>query len=121
VKPKAVVAKEEARESTSNKKESVLISAPVKKEIYTGLTLGIRPRENCWVSLKVDGKVVFQRVLEKGRFESWQAKEKIELSLGDAGAVDLEFNGRSIPPLGRKGRPIKNILFTKEGRVTVPQ
>jgi len=73
-----------------------------KKEVPSGIRLSIRARENCWISLKADGKVVFQRVLEKGRFESWTAKEKIELSLGNAGAVELEVNGQMFSNLGRK-------------------
>jgi len=85
------------------------------KEVITGIRLGIRTNENCWISLKVDGKLVFQRVLEKGRFESWQAKNKIELSLGNAGAVELEVNGQVFSNLGRRKQSLKNILITKEG------
>jgi len=86
-----------------------------QKEPISGIRLGIRSRENCWISLRVDGKLVFQRVLEKGRFESWQAKNKIELSLGNAGVVELEVNGQLFSNLGRKGQALKNILITKEG------
>jgi cytoskeletal protein RodZ len=86
-----------------------------QKEALSAIRLGIRTRENCWVSLKVDGRLVFQRVLEKGRFESWQAKNKIEVSLGNAGAVELEVNGQVFSSLGRKGQALKNILITKEG------
>jgi len=86
-----------------------------QREALSGITLGIRAHENCWVSLKVDGKLVFQRVLQKGRFESWQAKNKIEFSLGNAGVVELEVNGQLFSNLGRKGQALKNILITKEG------
>lgn len=91
-----------------------------QKEVASVIRLGIRARENCWVNLKVDGKVVFQRVLEKGRFEAWQAKEKIELSLGNAQAVELELNGQLFSNLGRKGQPLKNIVITKNG-LTIPR
>lgn len=87
----------------------------LNKEAPSGIRLAIRARENCWVSLKVDGRLVFQRVLEKGRFESWKAKEKIELSLGNAAAAELEVNGQLFTNLGRKGQPRKNILITREG------
>lgn len=81
------------------------------------LRLGIRARDDCWVQLKIDGHVVFQNILKRGRSESWQAKEKIELSLGNAGGVDLEVNGKLIPSLGKKGQSLKNILITKEGLI----
>ncbi|MFH0762712.1 MAG: helix-turn-helix domain-containing protein [Candidatus Omnitrophota bacterium] len=79
------------------------------------ISLGIRAKDNCWVSLKVDGRTVFQRVLVKGRFESWKAKKKMQLSLGNAGAVDLEVNGQLFSNLGSKGRPLKNIIITRQG------
>ncbi|MCX5703554.1 MAG: DUF4115 domain-containing protein, partial [Candidatus Omnitrophica bacterium] len=96
-------------------KEAGAGSALVKKEAVSGIRLGVRARENCWISLKVDGHLVFQRVLEKGRFESWQAKDKIEFSLSNAAAVELEVNGQLFSNLGRRGQPRKNILITKEG------
>jgi hypothetical protein len=76
--------------------------------------VGIRARENCWIKAKVDGKVVFADILKKGRFESWQGKEKIELSLGNAGGIDLQLNDKLISPLGRKGQAIKHLVITKE-------
>ncbi|MFH0826474.1 MAG: helix-turn-helix domain-containing protein [Candidatus Omnitrophota bacterium] len=91
---------------------------PVQKasqEKASGIRLGLRTKENCWVYIKVDGKVVFQRTIEKGRFESWQAKERIELSVGNAAAVELEVNGQLFSNLGRKGQALKNILITKNG------
>jgi len=84
------------------------------------IRLGIRANDNCWVALKVDGRIVFQRVLAKGRFESWKAKDKMELSLGNAAAVELEVNGQLFSNLGRKGQPIKNILITREG-INIPR
>lgn len=117
---KTEVKKETARASKA-KAPNVASKGTAKEtkltKVYSasGIRLGIRARENCLVSLKADGKVVFQRVLEKGRFESWQAKEKMELSLGNAGVVDLEVNGQSFSHLGRKGQAVKNISITKEG------
>lgn len=81
----------------------------------TPIRVGIRARENCFIQLKIDEKIVFQGILKKGRFESWQAKEKINLSLGNAAAVDLEVNGKLISNLGRKGQALKNIVITQEG------
>lgn len=81
----------------------------------SGVRLTIRAKENCWIQLKSDGRVIFQGVLLKGRSESWQAKEKIELSLGNAGAVELQANDKFFPSFGKKGQAIKNIVITKDG------
>ena len=79
------------------------------------ITLDIYAKENCFIQVKADGRVIFQNILKKGRSESWQAKDKIELSLGNAGVVELEVNGKRISGLGRRSQAIKNILITKEG------
>ncbi|MDD4980375.1 MAG: DUF4115 domain-containing protein [Candidatus Omnitrophica bacterium] len=79
------------------------------------IRLDIRAKEDCFINVKTDGKVMFQNVLRKGRSESWQAMNKIEFSLSNAGAVELEVNGKRIQNLGRKGQALKNILITKEG------
>ena len=86
----------------------------------SGIRLAILAKEaDCWIKLKSDGKVVFQNTLKKGRSESWQAKERIEISLGNARAVELQINEKIISNLGRKGKAVKNIVITKEG-LTIP-
>jgi cytoskeletal protein RodZ len=84
--------------------------APVKI-----IRLDIRAKDNCFITVKVDGRAMFQNILKKGRSESWQATNKIELSLSNAQAVELEVNGKRISSLGRKAQALKNILITKEG------
>lgn len=79
------------------------------------IRLGIHTKENSFVKLKADGRIVFQGILRKGAAESWQAKKKMELSLGNAGAVELEVNGQRFTNLGRRGESRKNIVITKEG------
>jgi len=98
--------------------QSTIVQQPREKPSaaeQTGIMLGIRAKDDCWIQLKVDGKAVFQSILKKGRFELWRAKDKIELSLGNVGNVELELNGKLLMPLGRKGQVLKNIVITKEG------
>ncbi len=87
----------------------------VKKEMHRGFLVGLFARDKSWISVKVDGKVVFHGVLSRGRSETWTAKERIELSLGDAGAVVLQVNDQRFASLGRRGQPLKNIVINKEG------
>ncbi|MCU0650844.1 MAG: DUF4115 domain-containing protein [Candidatus Omnitrophica bacterium] len=85
------------------------------RDEQSGIRLGIHANEDCWVGVKIDGKTVFQSVLFKGRMESWTARDRIDLSLGSAGSVELEVNGSRIPSLGRKGQVLKNIVISKDG------
>jgi transcriptional regulator with XRE-family HTH domain len=95
-------------------------SIPLKEEVglkkeWKSLRLGLRAKEDCWIRICIDGKTIFRGILKKGSQESWEGKEKIELDVGNAGALSLEVNGKILSPLGRKGQVIKNILITKEG------
>jgi transcriptional regulator with XRE-family HTH domain len=96
-------------------KPDVSSSAPV----ISKPRLDIRAKEKCWLEVRVDGKTIFRDVLKKGDFEYWEAEEEIEFSLGNAGAVDIEVNGKLLSPLGRRRQVIKKIKITKEG-LTVP-
>ena len=87
----------------------------VQRELTQGFMLGIFARDKSWVSAKVDGKVVFHGILARGRSENWQAKEKIELSLGDAGSVELQVNDQRFTKLGRRGQSLKSVIINKEG------
>ncbi|MCX5707052.1 MAG: DUF4115 domain-containing protein [Candidatus Omnitrophica bacterium] len=93
----------------------------ITKEASGGIILVISARENCLVFVKSDGRVVFHRVLEKGRSESWKAKEKIELTLGNAAAVELTVNGQRFSRLGRKGQPLRNVVITEKDGLRIPR
>lgn len=106
-KTKPVVASEPVQPAAS--------ATPVTPEAAAGVRLGVRAKEDCYLQLKSDGKVVFQGVLKRGRLETWIAKEKMELSLGNAAAVEIEANGKFFANLGRRGQALKNIVITREG------
>jgi len=79
-------------------------------------------KDKSLVYLKADGKLVFHRVLEKGRSISWKAKEKFELSLGNASAVELTVNGEHFSNFAKKrGQPLSNIIITEKDGIKIPR
>ena len=63
------------------------------------LSLVLSPSGDCWVSLTIDGALVFSRVMRGGERESYEASEEIVLNIGDAGAFGYAINelpGRSL-------------------------
>ncbi len=118
------------RKHVKSLKRPESVSALVKSEKKTQLEksqkiplgntikLGVHAKENCYITLKTDGRLVFQGLFRKGISESWQAKEKIEFSLNNAGVVDLQINGKPISGLGRKGQAVKGIV-SKEGGLEI--
>jgi len=90
------------------------VSAPVPP-VAEKVVLVVRARAKTWLQVKVDGKVVFQSVLARGAAESWTAAKKIEMMIGNAGAVELELNGRILERIGRPGQTLKHVVVTRNG------
>jgi len=101
--------------------KSQVVERKLPKETNGGISLVIAAKDNCLVFVKVDGHVVLHRVLEKGRSDSWKAKERIELSLGNAAAVELIVNGQRFTNLGRRGQQLKNITITEKDGLRIPR
>jgi len=90
-------------------KENVPTQTPEK------IVLVIRAKAKCWLVVRVDGKVVFQSMLRKGNAETWQANDKIELAVGNAGNIELELNGKLLQKIGRPGQSLKHVVVTRSG------
>lgn len=102
--------------SKSKAKQSEPISG---RAVTSSLRLSILAKEDCFISLKLDGRLVFYSNLKKGKSETWQAKEKIEFSLNNTRAVDLILNGEKISTsAGKKGQASK-FLVTRQGLITL--
>ncbi len=67
------------------------------------LTLVLSPTDECWVSLTIDGDLVFSRVMQPGDRASYEAESEIILNLGDAGAFAFALNDRDGRSLGGFG------------------
>ena len=83
------------------------VAPPVVEPMAQGsLTIVVRPREDCWVSLRVDGELVLDRVMRAGDRESYEADDEVILSVADAGAFAFAINqqdGRSLGASGEVG------------------
>lgn len=71
-----------------------------------GLALALAVKERSWVRVEVDGEEVFSGVLDEGQAQTWQAKKRITLRLGNAGGVEVTLNGQPLGTLGRRGRVV---------------
>jgi cytoskeletal protein RodZ len=85
------------------------------------LAVDLQARENCWVSVKVDGVKVIDRVLAAGERETLRAERELVLSVGNAGGVAITLNGRPGIALGRPGEVRRNIVITPESWPTLVQ
>lgn len=70
------------------------------------LELSIAARQESWVSVVADGRLVAQRPLRAGDHETWRARRRFELVVGAPSRVEIVLNGQSISPfaMAHQGR-----------------
>ncbi|MFN3678987.1 helix-turn-helix domain-containing protein [Thermosynechococcus sp.] len=56
-----------------------------------------------WLEVEADGRVVYAGVLESGTERRWQAKERLIVRTGNAGAVKVSVNNGPSQPMGQPG------------------
>jgi cytoskeleton protein RodZ len=59
--------------------------------------------DRSWVRAVADGVTVFEGFLSAGDQQVWQAKRQVTLRIGNASALTLTVNGRSVGRLGNPG------------------
>ena len=89
-------------------------------EFYTGVNIELIARANAWTQIRVDGKKVFEGMLEPGMRKHWRGEERVEVRCGNAGGVEAFVNGESIGLLGEDGQVIDMEWQKEMGTSSVP-
>jgi cytoskeleton protein RodZ len=76
----------------------------------------VKAKEDSWVSIVADGKSVMQRVLTADKHKKIKAGKTLVLRTGNAGGIEVSFNGRSLGPLGNENEP-RTLTFNAAGLV----
>jgi cytoskeleton protein RodZ len=76
----------------------------------------IKAKEDAWVSIVADGKSVMQKVLIADRKKLVKAGKQIVLRTGNAGGIDVTFNGKSLGAIGNENEP-RTLTFNATGLV----
>ena len=79
-----------------------------------GLQLRIDSHGPVWLSITADGVKQWQGTMRPYQTREVQATESVRLTVGDAGAVEINLNGKPLPPLGRSGE-VKSVTITAKG------
>lgn len=61
----------------------------------------IEAREDCWLNVVVDGEPVFTKTLKAGEKEEFEGKQSVYIKAGNAGGIDITYNGKKVAPIGR--------------------
>jgi cytoskeleton protein RodZ len=71
------------------------------------LTLKANVREKTWVRVFVDDQDPKEYIFTPGSHPVWRAKTGMELLIGNAGGIGLEFNGKPIENIGNPGQVVR--------------
>ena len=97
-------------------------SATALKSVQTvGAPSAIRPirlevhaNEDSWLSVIADGKTMMEGVLPATGTRKFRAQKNIYFTTGNAGGVEVSYNGRALPPLGSSNE-VRSLTFTPAG------
>ncbi len=72
-----------------------------------GVNVTAKFENKCWTQVAVDGKVVFEGTVEGGKTMDWKGQKNVAITAGNAGAVEITYNGESQGKMGAEGEVIE--------------
>lgn len=78
------------------------------------LQLRVVASDSVWITIVRDSLPLRAGYLLRGRYRTYHAQYEFRISLSNAAAVTLTLNGKTLPPLGKKGERIRNYKINAE-------
>jgi cytoskeleton protein RodZ len=88
------------------------VQRPAEKAFF----VSVKAKEDSWISIVADGKSVMQRVLGADKHKKVKAGKVLVLRTGNAGGIEVSFNGRSLGAIGNENEP-RTLTFNATGLV----
>jgi cytoskeleton protein RodZ len=82
------------------------------------LQVVLNASEQSWVSVTVDGKLLFSGILKPNDRREINAEERVKVIAGNAGGIDISLNGKNIESLGPRGQ-VRTVELTRAGAQVV--
>jgi hypothetical protein len=73
-----------------------------------------RTNATTWIRVRTDDGRQTEETLGPGQVREWVSNRPFTVSLGNAGGIKLELNGRTLPPLGPSGAVIGRLVLPSE-------
>ncbi len=107
-----------AQNATANEVE---VESPSASEAVGVFKLFLKGHvvERTWVRISIDGLEPKEHTFRPSDEPEWRAKKGFELLIGNAGGIVLEFNGKKMDNLGKRGQVIQIKLPEDEERGAV--
>ena len=83
----------------------------IASSVTAGHVLIARAEEPTWLSVRVDQKDPREVLLQPGQMARFEAQTSFHVVVGNAGGVTLSLDGTSLPPLGRSGEVVRDLVL----------
>lgn len=93
---------------TTPEKTPSLMAGEKKKERRH--VLKVKATEKTWLRLKADEEKEIEALLQPKDTVTWTARRQFKITIGNAGGVELTFNGVRQGPLGESGQVVHLVL-----------
>jgi cytoskeleton protein RodZ len=108
-----------AGSTLSNKPESSPVDRQAPSATPSSFTaapvqVSLTASERAWVQVSVDGKITFIGTLTPNETKEIPAAEQVTVLTGNAGALTISLNGKTLESLGPRGH-VREIRLTAEG------
>lgn len=77
------------------------------------LVLDLEASELSWVVVQIDSGSPQEALLRPGEKAHWKAQDQFILTLGNAGGVKAELNGKSLKPFGPSGKVARDVVIRR--------
>jgi cytoskeleton protein RodZ len=113
--PKSEPARAATQKSAAAAEQTVTpTNATAENDSATPIELKIKVNRESWVYIKADGKTLVSTTLQPGVERSFKATDKIEMVIGNAGGVEVSYNGKLVDNLNN-AQDVRKIIFTANG------
>jgi transcriptional regulator with XRE-family HTH domain len=116
---------DDSPEKTVTKAPTATVAVPKVKEKavtsekkYEGVELTAKFNGKCWTKVIADDKTIYEGTPKDGESLSWKADKEMVMTVGNAGAVQVTYNGKSLGEIGKTGDVLTK-KFTNQKEETV--
>jgi hypothetical protein len=83
--------------------------------VSTPYRLVARVSEPTWIRVRTEDGRTSEETVPAGAVREWVSNRPFIITIGNAGGVSFELNGRSLPSFGASGTVISGLVLPPEG------
>jgi cytoskeletal protein RodZ len=70
--------------------------------------------DQCWTSVTADNKIIYEGIPQTGETFTWEAEKNVTIKAGNAGGIDIVYNGQPLGMMGTKGEVLVRTFSAKK-------